>query len=389
MPAGEVEAHQRARFHSAMVELGAERGYAKVAVQDLAAVAKVSTRAFYKLFSGKEDCFLRTVELVVRRTAKRVMAAQAGERDWHDRLRLGFRAFVRELEREPEAARLVLVEAHLDGPAARARARKAELLFGAMLAESFERAPDGLKVPSLAVEAIVAGVAEVARAHLLSKESPTSAQLADELMEWALERRERAAAARRAAVRLSPGRAAASETRPGTSDRDVSLAAAAKLAATEGYARLTIPRIRAAAGISRQRFDAEFDGVDDCLTAAREERLEAVLARADGARSASKGRGAGAAVLALCRGFADDPLLARLCFAPECAEPELALRETKRGARLVERVAQVLYGEKATEQPSVMAQAGAGMAWTMMGIRALSESDDTLPRASAFLAELV
>ncbi|HET7589657.1 MAG TPA: helix-turn-helix domain-containing protein, partial [Solirubrobacterales bacterium] len=54
-PATEVAAHQRARIHSAMVELAADRGYKAVTVRDLARLAGVSSRAFYKHFNGKEE----------------------------------------------------------------------------------------------------------------------------------------------------------------------------------------------------------------------------------------------------------------------------------------------------------------------------------------------
>ena len=189
----EVAAHQRARVHSAMIELVAQRGYGGVTLQDLASVAKVSSRAFYEHFGGKEDCFLRTQELVVRAAAKRILAAQAGERDWEERLRLAFRAFVREIEHEPAAARLALVEIYADGSAARIHARRAERIFESMLADSFRHAPDGIPVSPLASGGRVAGIATVVRRQLLSDEPKVSPGLADDLLDWVLGCRERAA----------------------------------------------------------------------------------------------------------------------------------------------------------------------------------------------------
>lgn len=72
----QVASHQRARIHSAMIVLVAERGYSAATVRDLAQLAGVSTRAFYEHFSGKEECFLRTYELAVRRTAKRIVVSR-------------------------------------------------------------------------------------------------------------------------------------------------------------------------------------------------------------------------------------------------------------------------------------------------------------------------
>ncbi len=386
-PASEVAANQRFRFYAAMVQLVAERGYGRVSVQDLAGIAKVSTRAFYKNFRGKEECFIRTHELVVRRTAKHVLASQSGERDWRERLQLAFRAFVRELEREPQAARLALVEAYLDGPAARAQARKAELLFGAMLADSFGRAPNGPPVSSAVVEAIVAGIAEVARRHVLSGGQHSSSRLGDELMEWALTCRERAVGPLPVPLPTASSKAAVTELLPGTSDHDLSLAAVAKLAVTKGYAYLTVPRIRSAAGISRQRFDAEFKGAEDCLSAAREKHLDAALANGSRVRcSAPEEAGPGAAVLALCAQFADDPALARLCFAVDCIGPNYL--EGGGGVQAFDRVARALYGEEAAKRPSVAIQAGAGMVWTMIEIHSLSKHRDALKRAAPLMAAL-
>jgi AcrR family transcriptional regulator len=390
MAPSDVGAHQRARFYKAMTEVVAERGYAHVAVRDLVDRAKVSSRAFYEQFHGKEDCFLRTHELVVRRTAKRIVTAGAGERDWRERLRLGFKALIREVEREPQAARLVLVDAYLDGPLARAEARKAELLFSAMLADLFTRDPDGPSGSSIVVEAIVAGVVEVARRHVLSGRKRASQRLADELVDWALACRERAAEPVAQSLSIPSRESVKTGSPPGTSDRDLSLAAVAKLAATEGYASLTVPRIRAAAGISRQRFDAEFEGVDDCLSAAREKSLGEALLDAEYARdSAPKNAGASAAALVLCSRFADDPTLAHLCFAIDCVGPRDFGEGRASFQAEIDRVAAALYGSKIANRPSIAVQASVGLVWTMIGTRAPSRPPDALHRVAKLLTALV
>jgi AcrR family transcriptional regulator len=387
-PASEVAASQRSRFFAAMIQLVAERGYGKVTVQDLSGVAKVSTRAFYENFRGKEDCFVQTHELVVRRTAQRVIASQSGERNWRERLRLGFRAFIRELEREPQAARLALVDAYLDGPAARAQARKAELLFGSMLAESFGHDPDGPPVSSVVVEAMVTGIAEVGRRHILSGKRHAFPRIADELVEWTLACRERAhSLPTPLSIPLSSKRVMTG-SQSGTSDRDLSLAAVTKLALSHGYAYLTVPRIRAAAGISQPRFFAEFKDVDYCLAAAREERLGEVFSNVGGRGVGSAKARAEIVVPVLCAQFADDPELARLCFSVDCVGPLCLAEEGELGPPAVDRVAEILYGAKVGQRSSVAVQAGAGMIWAMIGIRSLSKRWDALQRVTPLLAAL-
>ena len=112
MAASDVAAHQSARIHRAMIEIVADQGYEAVKVRELVHLAGVSSAAFYKHFKDKEDCFLRTHDLVVRRATRRIISSQEGEEDWRTRPRLVFEAFARELKDDPGAAYLVLVEAY-------------------------------------------------------------------------------------------------------------------------------------------------------------------------------------------------------------------------------------------------------------------------------------
>jgi AcrR family transcriptional regulator len=324
-PATEVAAHQCARIHSAMVALAAERGYAAVTVRELARLAGVSTRTFYQHFSGKEDCFLRTYELIVRRAIKRIVASQAGERDWQERLRLAFGAFARELE--PQAACLALVEAYAAGPAALEQIRCAERTFEAMVAESLARARDGIVVPTLVVKGIVAGVTRIARARLATGRGGELPELSDALLEWALCYRGEAVADlteldRRAALEHSavetmvPAWPQEGGAQAPTDDRTLILSAVAKLVVADGYGRLTVPCILAAAGVPRRRFNAHFSGVEDCFRAALELRAGEAFTKATraGATGGSWEGGIYQAIVTLCTQVAQDPLLARLCF---------------------------------------------------------------------------
>ena len=331
MRPAEVAEHQRARVQNAMVELVGERGYDAVTMRDLTGMSKVSSRTFYQQFGGKEGCFLLSHKLVVRRLAKRIIAAQSGERDWEERLRLAFRAFARELRREPAVARLGLVEAYAAGPQALAQALKAERSFASLLAESFARAPGIPAVPQAIVEGIVAGTVHVARRELMTgRGSEDLEATAETLAGWAIscgrELPARAAAFEAAAARRgaaeTPRRAAASErswtVEDPASDRALLLSAVVKLVASDGYAGLTASRIQVAAGVSRPAFEACFSGVDDCyLTAAENLAADAVAkTRAAAARQgdASPQRGGLQALTGLSRQVAGDQALAALAF---------------------------------------------------------------------------
>jgi AcrR family transcriptional regulator len=401
MSAAEVASHQRARIHGAMIEIVGERGYAAVTVRELARLAGVSTRAFYEHFESKEECFLSTYELVVRRIAAGVVAAQNGEPDWRERLRLAFDAFAREVEGKPRAARLALVEAFTVGSAALERMRRAESIFEAMICESFGRAPDDVEVPPLLIQGIVGGAARVVRGRLLVDGEQSEFELAEELLGWALSFRSDAAAEleaidRRALPLIPNGLAAAmwekeAKQRKSDDDRALILAAVAKLVGSEGYAELTAPRIRAAAGVSRRSFNVHFKGVEDCFLAALEERTTQALRRAAQARSASGSWAGGIyrAIFALCVDVARDPILAKLSFAEIFT---LGLNGMHCRERLVGTTAELfLYDDfPPTQPPSPLAtEASVGAVWNVMHQHVVTNRAHQLPWIAATLSFLV
>ena len=97
---------------------------------------------------------------------------------------------------------------------------------------------------------------------------------------------------------ISPGE----ESWTAGGDRSLVLKAVATLSAKTGYAGLTAPRIRAAAGVSRRKFNGYFDGVEDCYLAALDLKAAEALAHAARAQAAARSP-AGAvyrAIAALC-----------------------------------------------------------------------------------------
>jgi AcrR family transcriptional regulator len=378
MAAAEVAAHQCVRIHHAMIGIVAERGYSAVKVRELVEAAGVSTRAFYEHFESKEDCFLRTYETVTRRGARRIIAAQAGERDWRQRMRLIFDELLRGLEGQPDAARFALVEAYDAGPAALEQARRSELTFEAMLGESLARAPGGIVVPPLVVEGMAAGIAHVTRARLATARDTELRRLEDELIGWALSYPGRPAAAlaeldlqtvwRNTAFEplTAPAVAEEGEAWHPTGDRGLILNAVADLAVANGYGKLTVTRIRSRAGVSRRIFSAQFDGVEDCFIAALELRVGEALARA--ARAQTAGRtwpgGIYRAIAALCDQVAEDPFLARVCLVEDFAPGS-------RGARCRQRLLATIAEQFADSVPAgsrpdgPAAEATAGAVWAL------------------------
>jgi AcrR family transcriptional regulator len=160
-----VASNQRARLYGAMIELTAIRGYEASTVSELCALAGVSKRTLYERFpGGKEQCFLATYDIVAHRAQTRILSA--AEQRAKDAEHLGpcrrLRVLAEELGREvaayPNAARLVLVEALLSGPAGPTlseRTERTRRLAEQVIAHSLRTGPSAPAPPPSVLKAIV------------------------------------------------------------------------------------------------------------------------------------------------------------------------------------------------------------------------------------------
>jgi AcrR family transcriptional regulator len=394
-----VAAHQRGRIYEATIELVAEDGYDDLTATAISGVAGVSKRTFYENFEDKEECFLATYDRIVRHTAREVLAAQRGARSWQEDMRAAFGAFAREVAERPQAARLALVEVFAAGPAAFERVQHTGGLFEALVGESFAKPRDGVELSPLLIKGIVAGEARVARARLLSGRERELPEETDALMSWALSLRDRAA---REVCGVCPGSNSPQpepldgEPRSGAlvellgDERAVILFAAADLAAKEGYAALTAPGIRRAAGVSRRRFDAHFEDVADCFLAA----VELLIGRAmAAARNAFRGPGGWPRAMhrgltAFCAQIAADPTLLRLVFLEV---PVAGCKAVRWGARFIADFAALLCGTAPVEQrPSELeAEASVAAVWALLHHYVTAGRASQLPQLAGTLTYLV
>jgi len=110
---GEV---QRARLLTAMVEICAERGARNATVTRVVSRSGVSRRTFYDQFTDREDCFLAAFDQTVQRIATVVIPAYRQPSTWREQTRAGLKAMLEYLDAEPDAGRLLIVEALAAGP---------------------------------------------------------------------------------------------------------------------------------------------------------------------------------------------------------------------------------------------------------------------------------
>lgn len=371
-----------------MVELVAEHGYNAVTVAMLTKRARVSKRDFYKHFAGKEDCFLVTYDTIVDHSLRGILTAAEGEEDWREQLRLGFLAFAGQIAGSPETARLALVEVFAAGALAVERMLQTNQLFEALVAKSLAPDAESPRLPRLLVKGVVAGCSRLARARLLSEDPRRLTLDGGELMEWAL------CLCDDDAVRLSglgtvgaPPLPVAAAGAPLGDERAMILAATARLASREGYATLTVPRVRAAAGVSRRSFDDHFDGVADCFLAMLEMLSDRTLAAAEPCYLTAEDWASGVhrMIVRLCQYLAGDPDFAKLAFLEVFSPGPEAIRWR---SEMIAKLATLLRrGAPPTQRPSVFAaEASVGAMWGVIHHFVASGHGDELPIAAPVLS---
>jgi AcrR family transcriptional regulator len=373
-----------------MIELVVEHGYNAVSVVMLTNRARVSKRDFYKLFAAKEECFLAVYDTIVSHSVREIIAAAEGEEDWRERLRLGFLAFADQITSNPETARLALVEAFTVGAVAIERMQRTNLLFEALMTRNLAFANDAPRLPPLVVKGVVAGGSRLAQARLLSDPPRQPALDGEELLEWALSFCDDDVA--RLGGLGAEGVPPTSETAPVmplADERALILAATAKLASKEGYATLTVPRVRAAAGVSRRSFDAHFEGVVDCFLAMLETLSDRTLAAAAPAylTAGDWASGVHRMITRLCWRLACDATFADLAFLEVSSPCPKAIQW--RSEMITKLAARLQRGAPSGQRPSELAaEASIGALWGVIHYFVASGRGAQLPIAAPSLSYL-
>lgn len=371
-PAKAVAAHQRARLHAAMIEACARHGYAETTAREVVALAGVSTKALYKHFGSKEECFLATYDVVVQQAIGRISAAYRGElngreSDWSGGLCRAFDAFVDELIERPAPSRLALVEIFAAAPSAMPRIDRTEAHFTTMIATSLAQGRDGVELPPALLRALIGGIWFVARTRFLEARPRDVSAGGAELREWLLAYRSAAASQVPAPLPRRSERAA--EESMGdevASERVRMLRVAAVVVARGGYPALSVGEVVEAAGLDEAEFAAHFGDTRACFVALLE--WWSARAFADALRE-SEGAPTWAAgvyrtVEALFHRLADDPGLARAAFLDVFAAGPVG---TDRLATILRGLAEALVRRAPMEgRPSpLVAEAIVGAVWSI------------------------
>ena len=277
----EVVLHQRARIHGAMVEAVANNGYEGTSVKQVIGLAAVSRRSFYEQFANKEECFLATFDLVVRRELKQVRNAYIGtDGSLEERARAVFARFADTAVDDRNATVLVVLEAQRVGPAGVLRVRRAAGICEHLLARAFVESPGATALPMPIVRAIAGGLHGIASAFLREEEhTHSSVDLAEEMLSWTLlfqtpaaertsERMAAGLAARVREISSAHGHRLGGAEAPGRDERTRLLQAVLRLVTREDYRTLSAPQIADEANVSIDTCCELFADKDECFLAA-------------------------------------------------------------------------------------------------------------------------
>ena len=157
---------QRARILAAMTEVVSCDGVGRATAARVVARSGVSRRTFYEQFVDREDCFLAAFDYAIERIAAVVVPAYREPPKWHERVRAGLVQLLWFLEREPNVARLVVVEALGAGPRALERRRQGIAQIVAVLDSEGREAKAGEGPSPLTGEGVVGGVLSLIHARL-------------------------------------------------------------------------------------------------------------------------------------------------------------------------------------------------------------------------------
>jgi AcrR family transcriptional regulator len=177
---------QRERLLAAIAEQVAAHGYRGTTVTEIVKVASVSTRDFYELFEGKEDCFLVAFDVVRDHLEDLVRRAADAEDDWPHRVIAGLRAGLTFFASEPALARFCLLEAVSATPTIAIHFREAVLNAAPALADGRAELSDPNSMLPETEDAILGGLVSLATHSIIAGESENLPALLSDFIDFAL-----------------------------------------------------------------------------------------------------------------------------------------------------------------------------------------------------------
>jgi AcrR family transcriptional regulator len=179
-------ADPRRRILDALIATVAHRGYDRTTLERVLHVADVPAPVFDEHFENKQDCFLQAIDELISRLECTLLERISRSAPWPERVRLGLQTLLRALARDPDAARVALVESLSAGEPAIEALRSALAAFVPILDEGLGLAPSIEHLPPQTSEAIVGGIAAIVHRRVLEGHTAELPALLPDLLYFAL-----------------------------------------------------------------------------------------------------------------------------------------------------------------------------------------------------------
>jgi AcrR family transcriptional regulator len=271
---------QRERLVDAMIELSAQAGYQSVSIAQVSSHAGVSSATFYEQFDGKEDCLLAAYRAARTRVFGHIqpVAASSG---WLDAARVTISGLLDALQSDPDAGRLVFVEALAGGPRMREERERVLGGFEKRIQDFLDSTPEEGDTLDIPVAALEGARRSIVSRHLRTHSEDRLPLLVEDMLAWMGAYAIPAGGARwstgphallppapaqepapalddRGPARLPRGRHGLPAGVVARSQRGRIIHGTAEVMMSKGYANATVADIVAAAGISRDVFYEHF-----------------------------------------------------------------------------------------------------------------------------------
>lgn len=177
---------QRERLLAAIAQQVAAKGYRATTITEIVKLASVSTRDFYELFDGKEECFLAAFDAVRDHLEDLIRAAVAEEDDWPHQTTAALRAGLAFFAAEPDLARLCLLESVSATPRIAIRFREAVLACEPALALGRAELDDPDSMLPETEDAILGGIVSLATRSIIAGDAEKLPELLPDFADFAL-----------------------------------------------------------------------------------------------------------------------------------------------------------------------------------------------------------
>jgi AcrR family transcriptional regulator len=280
-----------------MIELCATRGYQGVSIAQVSSHAGVSSATFYKQFDSKEDCLLAAYRVARARMFKQILPV-VGTRRWSDAGRATLRGLFAGLQADPNAGRVLFIEALAAGPLLGEERARVLDEFEQRLQHSLDRTPDEGDTLDLPARALVGAVRSIVSRRLRTNAEDQLPRLVDDMVKWLESYALPAGGARwstsarallpgaqdralepgaRAPARLPRGRHGLPAGVVARSQRTRIIYATAEVTMAKGYASTTVTDIVAQAGIARDVFYEHFTDKQHAFLEAQQHPTQHIL----------------------------------------------------------------------------------------------------------------